>query len=241
MIRLKRKLARAITSPVVGKIARRFFRERVPGSGAITRTTDVDDRTVASIMFGFYEAGERRFIHRYLSRDLDVIELGGSLGIVTHVIRRHVTAERRIVTVEADPVLAEKLAARFESSPNVRVVHGAVDYSGSGETTRFSRGDDNLSGRLGAGARVPRKSLSGLLESHGITAFSLVCDIEGAEAGILSDDAKALRACRHVIIETHETAYRGRIWNTEEFRARFEALGFRVLAQHGPIFAFTRD
>lgn len=238
---IKRRIARMLTAPFVGKVVRRLFRERVPGSGCVTSTRGVDDRTVATIMFGFYEAAERRFVHRYLPRDIDVVELGGSLGIVTKAILQRTAETRRVVTVEADALLAKSLAERFAGAARVEVVHAAIDCSGAGEVTQFSRGSDNLSGRLGDGNAVTRRSLSQIIEERGLESFALVCDIEGAEAGLLIDDAAGFCACRHVIIETHETTYKGTRLSTSDFRARFAALGFRTIAQHGPVFALTRD
>jgi hypothetical protein len=150
--RAKQHIARYLTSPVVGRVARRVFRERVPGSGCVTETSSIDDRTVAAILFGFYESAERRFVRCFLPHDVDVVELGGSLGIVTQTIRRRVGKERRVVTVEADSELARRLAAATAGA--VDVVHAAIDYTGDGATTHFSRGSDNVSGHLGAGVHV---------------------------------------------------------------------------------------
>ncbi len=233
----KQRIARYLTAPLVGRIARSVFRERVPGSGSITETSGIDDRTVAALLFGFYESAERRFVRRYLPRDVDVVELGGSLGVVTQTIRQHLRRDRRIVTVEADARLVRRLATTL--SGTVDVVHAAIDYAGEGATTQFSRGEDNVSGHLGAGSDVPRRTLSQVAVAYGLDRFTLVCDIEGAEAGMVMEDADVLRRCPRIIVETHATTFRGRHFTSEDLRLRFEALGFRTLARHGPVFAFA--
>src|SRR4051812_45383584 len=49
----------------------------------------VSDATRASLFWGFHEAQEVRYVERFLPDDLDVVELGASLGVVTsHIARK---------------------------------------------------------------------------------------------------------------------------------------------------------
>jgi phosphatidylethanolamine/phosphatidyl-N-methylethanolamine N-methyltransferase len=58
-----------------------------------------------------------------------VVELGPGTGVFTEAIRRRVTPGTRIVAIEINGHLAERLAARYRGGP-VEVVHGsAADVS----------------------------------------------------------------------------------------------------------------
>lgn len=151
------------------------------------------------IFWGFYEKSEVMFIQKYLDHQKDVIELGGSIGVVYSQIAKRLPKGRRLVTVEADPRLIAVLERNI--GLNVRgadafVVHGAVDYGGTSSIClRF--GDSNLSGAVApqgssSGIDVPTLRLSDLCERFGIARFTLVSDIEGAEAALVRGEQAAL-------------------------------------------------
>jgi FkbM family methyltransferase len=244
----KLAIAKRLTSPVVGRVLRRVFAGRVPGCGALfdTRVDGFSDTAVASIFFNLYERAERHFVERTLPVDLDVVELGGSLGVVTRTILRKLEPTRRLVTVEADPRLAKGLStalASFCDSGRLIIENAAVDYDSSAQQTRFSPSESNLGGSLGDTRRsveVTRTTLSDLLSRHQIDAFSLVCDIEGAEAGLLFQDGEAMARCRNVVIETHAVRYNGKHIMPRDLRERLETLGFQLLGERGPVLAMAR-
>lgn len=55
---------------------------------------------VASIFWGLYESAEIRFVRRYLDPDLDCLELGSGIGLVSRVIAVSLRPGRRLVCVE---------------------------------------------------------------------------------------------------------------------------------------------
>ena len=56
----------------------------------------------AKIFLGTYEYAEMKLISKYLPENNSVIELGGSLGIITRKIQKIISRKNIIVTVEAN-------------------------------------------------------------------------------------------------------------------------------------------
>ena len=70
------------------------------------------------------EDGVRELVERFLpEKDQCVLEVGPGTGSVTDPLMRRV---RRLVAVEADPRLAEALAARTRGLSHVQIVHGDI-------------------------------------------------------------------------------------------------------------------
>jgi hypothetical protein len=100
-----------------------------------------------------------------------------------------------------------------------------LDYSDAGTTT----------------VAVPAYSLSEILDHYHIGDYSLVCDIEGAEAGFINGDDRSLDRCMQMIIELHETTWAGQHVSVAEMKADIlERHHFRLEAQHGAVFVFSR-
>ena len=193
-------------------------------------------------------------MRRYLRPDLDVIELGGSIGAVTCEIARRQSPGLKIVSVEANPslisLLRKNLAANV-TGHSVTIVHRAVDYRSDRTSVTFIRRATSMDGVIdgaihgihandapGDVVQVPTCTLSALLEEHRIDEYSLISDIEGAEVGIIRRDAEALKRCRQIVIELHDTS------KTESIETLREALvgdhGFRLVDRNGPVCVFER-
>jgi len=86
--------------------------------------------------------------------------------------------------------------------------------------------------------RVPRVWLRDLLTAVQRGPRVLICDVEGAEAGILERDAAALQAFSLVIVELHQSTFAGKRVDVGGLVAQFEGIGFEVAASHGPVRVF---
>jgi FkbM family methyltransferase len=213
-----------------------------------TDAPTVTPRIVAQIFWGVYESAELRFVERHLRRDLDVVELGSSIGAVSSAIAQRQDPERRLLCVEANPDLVPVLrrnVARNAPGHRVEVVHAAVAYGR--ESVPFASGPTSVSGRVASGdaadtREVPARSLSRLLAEHAIGDFALVSDVEGAEAAVIEHDARALAACRQIVIELHETRHDGRRLTPDDLcRALVEVHGFRLRHRRGPVCVLDRE
>jgi len=76
-----------------------------------------------------------------------VIELGGSIGVISCLIRRHIDEDRKLIVVEADPRLVPALQANLDAngcSADVTVLGGAISYGGT-DKVEFAVGATSVS------------------------------------------------------------------------------------------------
>ena len=258
----KRLVARVLLLPAVGRGLAVLFRDRLPAHGLRVQTdfAGISPVTKAKLFWGLYEAGEIRAIRAFLRPGLPVVELGGSIGVVSSVLARQISPGGRLVVAEPDPALAALIrrnVALNAPGVDVTVVETAVEYAHAGQpTVTFETGTTNTVGRIAgtaaagtaaAGTRaaarlatVARTTLADLLAAHGIGPFVLVCDIEGAEAGLFASDAEALAACRQIIIELHATHWQSRPVGIDGLVAQALGHGFTLRDRRGPVCVFER-
>lgn len=245
--RAKVLAARGMCNPLVGRALNVAFSQRIPTRGLRidTRADGVMPETTASLFFGLYESAEIRFVRRHLRRDLDVLELGASIGVVTAHIAQHIARDRRVVAVEANPALLGLIGrnVRHNAHRPAEVVHGAVSYGGDPRVV-FSVAERNVDsgiGRVGRPISVQAVTLSGLAERHGLSRIALVSDIEGAEAGMIFDDPAGLSHCEQLLIELHDTCYNGQQLSIRDLRHALECNHhFKLVDMHGAVHVFSR-
>ena len=124
------------------------------------------------------------------------------------------------------------------------VLNKALDYSGESELA-MQITKNNLGNKIGnteAGeiAHVKTTTLAEIIKNQGIGNFVLVSDIEGAEAGIIIEDAEALASCQQMLIELHPATHKGQTYSVEMLREKIESHGFRLLEQRNNVYVFTR-
>jgi FkbM family methyltransferase len=248
VLALKIGLARALCAPPLGRLVARLFRDRVPFHGTVIDTSadEISAVTKAQLFWGLYEKAEVGYVRRYLRPDLDVVELGSSIGVMAAQVLRRQRPERRLVCVEAAANLRSAIERNSAGSARVTIVSAAVAYPDRpGSVVAFQRGASNIEGRIAhgtaAGVEVPTITLSRLLDEHHLDRYALICDIEGAEVGIIERDRSALARCQQLIIELHPTEWQGRAISVDDMVvALVDDHGFRLVDRHGPVCVFER-
>ncbi len=247
MSSIKLRVVRAITRPVVGRLVARLTGNsiRVKGARINTASPLISDSTRAKLAFGFYESAELRFVHAHLRSDLDVVELGSSIGVVGSVVLRRLDPGRRLIAVEADDDLAAIARRNFEANSGAAtwaLEVAAISYGAQAGLT-FVRGAQTTGGRLtrssteDADDDTERLTLSELLTRHHVDRYALIADIEGAEAGIILEDELALGRCDQLIIELHDTDD----MHVADLRtALVDRHAFSVIAARGPVLVCER-
>jgi FkbM family methyltransferase len=249
---LKQTVARVLCNPLVGRFLSVVFRDRIPSFGirVVTSNKAIIPSVKASLFWRIYESAEIRFVKKYLRPDLDAIELGSSIGAVTAQILQVLDRGCRLVCVEANPYLTDALRQNIQQNADgkeVRIIYGAIaDENAVGSSVNLFLGTDNTvsqtTNETPTSVPVPALSLTSILHTAGIEAdFSLISDIEGAEINFILKDAGALRNCRQLIIELHETRLNSTIFTVEHLRTLLEKThGFRMISNHGPVCVFEK-
>jgi FkbM family methyltransferase len=250
---LVKKLAAAVLChPLMGAAIRTIFRSGVPHRGNRIETPASGDRRIDAMLFWrAYESAEIRLVQRYVGSDLDVVEMGSSIGGVSCEIARCLGDARQLICIEANPEIFPTLqrnVTRNRPGLHVHFVPGAVDYSDRshvemaiGETSLGS----HVQGERRRGLRtvsVPAVQLARILADHAVAEYVLVADIEGAEVPLLVCDAPAFRRCRAMILELHETEFRGiRYTPSDIVELVTRQTGLRPRDRYGDVYAFVRD
>jgi len=242
-------IGQRLCHPLVGLFIAFVFKDRIPSRGL---RIDVSQAALpaaikASLFWGFYENTEIRFIKQYLRTDLDVVELGASLGVVTSHIARKLRGSHQLICVEANPHLITSIQANVRyNAPEAKfsVIHGAVSYTSENIPSTLQLGSNNTNSSFvensSLGLEAPKVRLQTILAEHNINSYALVSDIEGSEAGLLSKDLSSLAGCQQMIIELHKAAHEGEHFSTEHLREILQDCGFTLRDQHGAVYMFER-
>jgi FkbM family methyltransferase len=202
-----------------------------------------------AIARGTYEKNERDLLRAHLPRDLPVIELGGSFGIVSHAIRTHIAPDQTLVVVEANPGLIPVCAgnAGLGGSPErTHVVNAALAYGQA--RVRFQVDEAIHSSHIVADDAtgpnvidVKAVTIRSLRADHGISGgYGIVCDIEGAELFLMRGDAADLGDCAVMIMELHPNVYPAMGGSLDEMMMRLEACGMQIVERRADVIAARR-
>jgi FkbM family methyltransferase len=163
------------------------------------------------LLAGNYERWEIEFVHRYLPADQQVIELGASIGGNSCQIARRLAPGVPLTCVEANPELIPVLRGNLDRNVpgrRVDVVHAMVGWSSGTGRLLVDSSTLRSSGSIGGRAvEVPARTLADLVSGLSSGPYSLVCDIEGAEAAFLDNPGGVLDRCSCIIMEGHATAH----------------------------------
>ena len=207
--------------------------------GTLELPEGTSPKTVSGIAFGVYEYSERYLIRKWLPHDINVVELGGSIGIVSREILHRIEPERSLIVVEAIPKLAELIKKNVGSLyPTTRwqLVQAAIAYGCN--DVPFVAGSEHIAGRIGRdgkGIKLRATTLSSILQDTQLTDFSLVMDIEGAEHEVLRHDLSALARCQCVIAELH-----GEQTDKDAFCQKLQQVDLTLVERKHSVVAFLR-
>jgi FkbM family methyltransferase len=222
-----------------------FGNRGVPFRGTRIRTERRLSYAGPLLLTGKYERAEIDFVRRYLPRNLDVLELGASIGANSCQIAKHLEPGRRLTSVEANPALMHVLRTNLASNVparQVQVIHAIVGeevgtaYFSPRQNSLVSRASDAEAGSV----ELRRETLASLVAKHCPGQFSLVSDIEGAEAAFLGD-TESLSRCRFMIIEAHPAQQGDQALSIEQVIALPLRHGhWRVKNRYGAVVAYER-
>ncbi len=211
-------------------------RKEVKLDGCVFNLQDIlDPGTRIELITKKYEAAERRAVTRYLRRDLPVIELGGSMGVVACVTNKLLQNPRAHVVVEANPRAAAQLGHnRRLNGCEFEIVNCAIAYGTSSVNFRPST---NMAGSsiTRPGDEMPVTvdaiQLGRIVEGRGLGPFSLICDIEGVEYDLVCQEIAVLAKAHTIIMETH-----ARYIGEDKLRlmmAKLAEAGFKIIEEIG--------
>lgn len=154
-----------------------------------------------------YELAERTLVAKHLRADARVLELGGSLGIVScHVNRRLANPKAHVVLEPNADLIAWLKGNRDANGCSFAIEDKIVGLGGTAYLTKSSNSDSGQVTAEGAddGADAIETITWQALEGKcGLRFDTLVADIEGSEYDLLMNFTPHIYALRTIIIEMH--------------------------------------
>jgi FkbM family methyltransferase len=189
--------------------------------------------TVIALVTNQYELAERKAITQYLRRSLPVIELGGSMGVVSCVTNKLLKRDTAHVVVEANPLAIPHLEHnRKLNRCNFEIVNKAIAYGVDSVTYRPSSsllGNSITSEGDSPAVTVRATQLEDLVREHGFGPFNLICDIEGLEFDLIRHESVVLGKVDTLIMETHARFIGAD--KCREMTDRLKEIGFRMVKE----------
>jgi FkbM family methyltransferase len=172
-----------------------------------------------------------------------VVELGGCIGVVACITNRLLTDPKAHIVIEANPSVVPLLEEnRVLNHCKFEVVNAAIAYGI--ESIAFTPARDWWVNSLRqerkgeAKVVVSTTSLRALIDRHKFDSFTLICDIEGHEFDLISNEEDTIRQATTIILETHPHII-GEA-KTMHLLARIRELGFRIVDQGANVFVMTQ-
>ena len=220
---------------------------RYPFHGVTVELPPSDDPGPASALLrGKYEAEEAALILAHLPPARPVIELGGSMGVISRLIRSRLDPGVPMVVVEANPALIETCRRNAVVAPGEPTEVLALALSHDGPSVRLRLGDSPHANRLarpgeeGSSVEVPATTLAALWDRLGqAEGYTLVSDIEGAEADLVMQDGAALAHADAVLMELHPAAYGDE--TATAIMAEMDRLGFDLRERRADVCLWRKD
>jgi len=206
-----------LTSPFVCAIISPFFPKDILNFKRYKVDLSASQNFIkASVFWGLYERSELKMISSRIYTKLPVIELGASLGLTSLAVQSKVKNEK-VISVEANTKLIRNLenTKQLNNLVNWTILNYAIDYSGK-DYINFEVDAGNLGSKKSFEAsintiEIKSASLMDIYKKNlSEENFVLIADIEGGEIEIILEDNVLLREkCKQMILELHDTAYKG--------------------------------
>lgn len=228
----------ATSSPLASALGSAIRYRPFDAHGRLSVPHNISPKAVTAIACGAYEYSERYLIRKWLPQNLDVVELGASIGIISREILSRIEPQRRLFAVEALQQLVDlatvNIAVKFPSQ-RWQVKQGAIAYGC--DAVAFARGSEHIAGRIsGEGTdEIKATSVARICQDFGIGEYSLVMDIEGAEHEVLRHDLQSLERCRCVIVELH-----GEQAAKDTFCRTLQGVGMQIVERKHSVAVFLR-
>lgn len=190
-----------------------------------------------------YEDFERRTVLQYARPELPVVELGACIGVVACITNKLLRNPKKHVVVEANPnVLSHLNDNRAANGCQFEVLNAAISY-GQKSVTFTPSADfwgsslEQKNGREQVTVETIR--LGDIISSRNFESFTLICDIEGHEYGLMSHEADVLAKADTIILETHARMIGEP--KTLEMLNSLKQLGFRTVNQDSCVYVLKRS
>jgi len=166
-----------------------------------------------------YENAERGILKDILFEGANVIEMGGSIGVLTSIISKGIGVKGRIVSIEASESITKYSKKWLEKLGNIKVETGFGFPVFETPRSLVVRTFDESAGSLGGivkfdhtapPTREPEEDifdLKTIIKKHNLQPDILVIDIEGSESIMKTVKPDFPLSIKNILIELHPGLY----------------------------------
>jgi FkbM family methyltransferase len=198
---------------------------------------------------GVYEDSERVLIKKILKEGDLVLEMGGSIGVVTSIISNLIGNSGKVISIEASQKLADQTKSWIEKNGNVKVLTGfgfpvhLVPEKYKSFSFKFD--GNSLGGYIDFDENKNIKStekiydLSKIENDFNFKPSTLILDIEGSEIVILEPNIILPEYILNIVIEMHPDIYGQEI--EDEIISKLNSLGFIYKVEINHVFLLSKN
>jgi hypothetical protein len=244
---LRRKLLRAFVPEFV------WPQESViDGVSFKIRNTPYSYGTKKGLQTGEYEISERSLLQHQIKKGDVIIEMGGSIGVLTAILAHQTGIDGLVISIEASEKITAYSKKWLEAKGNIKVItgFGFPVFSVNKKLTikSFDEEAGSLGGKLlfeinetaapadGNGASV--FDIERIMRLYNISPTIVVADVEGSESLISKIKPAYPASVRLVLMEMHEHMYG--IATRDTIIANIVADGFMLANQLHGVYLFKR-
>jgi FkbM family methyltransferase len=208
----------------------------------------------AKIFFRIWESAEIRFAKRF-AETKTIIELGSSIGVTLGVLANY-RNKTKFICIEASPknykslIIQKKLLSKKNLENQFVLLNRALVYGPKTinfwhtNATASQIGDKILASQIGKKTlkkndeyQVLTIRLNDIIVENNINhPYTLISDIEGAEAEIFFQDKQSLINCATIIIELEDT----KKYSKNNQIHQIKKLGFKIIEYYGNVYVFKK-
>ena len=184
------------------------------------------------------DPAEVRFVLKAVKRGDRIIDLGAHKGAYTYWLAKAAGKDGRVVAVEPQKNLADKLTQVMAGRQNVAVKWAAIsEHTGTGTLSLRPDGSSHgasitgfSDGNVGDTVEVPTITLADLMVEQRLSRVDFIkCDVEGHEGDVFNASRGVLRTHRPtILLECENRHAQGEFGGVKGMRKIFEPLGYRV-------------
>ena len=184
------------------------------------------------------DPAELSFLMSAVKPGMTALDLGAHKGAYAYWLARSVGPKGRVVCVEPQQRLAERLAEVMKPRKQVSVVWAAIsDTTGTGTLSLRPDGSSHgasiagfADGEVGDTVQVPTTTLADLMTSQGMSSLDFIkCDVEGHEGAVFAASMDVIRQHKPtILIECEDRHAQGEHGGVAGMVRLFEPEGYRI-------------
>jgi hypothetical protein len=213
------------------------------------RNTPYSYGTKRALKTGNYEVSERHLLQNQIKPGDVIIEMGGSVGVLTAILGHHAGKNGFVASVEASENITSYSKTWLEAKGNIKVLTGfgfpVFAVNKKIKVSGFNQEGGSLGGRVSFDvseesneAAEGMYDIETIMRQCNMMPTMLVIDVEGTEKIIITDKPNYPASIRVILMEMHTYMYGEDA--RKQIIQRIVQEGFKVMGDENDVYLFER-